>query len=97
MRVDSCTRHTYLSSSLSLPNTIKLPQIVLVLRPAQEFGFRGDNYITKTVKVVSFACDTPTDPLLYSYQILLKYVKWYQSYGAHKDESIVSASEEITT
>ena len=41
----------------------------------------------KTVRVVSLAHDTPTDPPLHSYQILSKYVLGYQSYGAHKDAS----------
>ena len=41
----------------------------------------------KTVRVVSFACDTPTGPPLHSYQILSKYVKRYQSYGMHMDAS----------
>ena len=42
----SCTRHTYWSSSSSLPNIIKLYQTVWELWPAQDFEFRGDNYIT---------------------------------------------------
>ena len=33
--------------SLSYINIIELSQTVLQLRPAQDFGFRGDNYITK--------------------------------------------------
>ena len=43
----SCMRHAYWSSSSSLPNIIKLSQTVWELWPAQDFGFRGDNYITK--------------------------------------------------
>ena len=49
----SCMRHAYWSSSSSLPNIIKLSQTVWELWPAQDFGFRGDNYIMKTVRVVS--------------------------------------------
>ena len=30
--------------------------------PAQDFGFRGDNYIMKKVRVVSLAHDMPTGP-----------------------------------
>ena len=44
------------------------------LSPVQDFGFRGDNYIMKTVRVVALARETPTDPSLRSYQILSKYV-----------------------
>ena len=49
------------------------------------------------VRVVSLAHDMPTDPPLHSYQILSKYVKWYQSYGVHKDVSTISASGKIIT
>ena len=49
-------------------------EIVWELWPAQDFGFRGDNYITKTVRVVSLAHDMPIGPPLHSYQILSKYV-----------------------
>ena len=51
-----------------------LSQTVWELWPAQNFGFRGDNYITKIVRVVSLTCDIPTGPPLHSYQILSKYV-----------------------
>ena len=37
------------------------------LWPAQNFGFWGDNYITKTVRVAPFARNTPTGPPLHSY------------------------------
>ena len=53
---------------------IILSQTVLKLWPAQDFGFRGDNYIRKTVRVFSLAHDMPTGPPLHSYQILSKYV-----------------------
>ena len=69
-----------------LSNIIILPQTVLELLPAQDFGLREDNYLTKKVTVVSLACDMPTSPPLHSYQILPKYVKGYQSYGMHKDD-----------
>ena len=61
-------QHAYWSSSSSLPNIIKLSQTGWELWPAQDFGFRGDNYINKTVKVVSLAGDTTNGPLLHSYQ-----------------------------
>ena len=48
------------------------------------FPLSGDNYLMKIVRVVSLACDTPTGPPLYSYQILLNYLKQYGSYGLHK-------------
>ena len=89
----SFTQHAYWSSSLSLPNIIKLSQTVWELWPAQDFGFRGYNYITKTVRVVTLACNIPTGPLRHFYDILSKYVLGYQSYGLHK----ISASGEITT
>ena len=41
---------------------------------AQDFGFRGDNYIRKIVRVVSLARDTPTGSSLHSYQTLPKYL-----------------------
>ena len=85
--------HAYWSSSSSLPNIIKLSQIIWELWPAQDFGFRGDNYITKTVRVVTLTCNIPTGPLLHFYQTFSKYVLGYQSYGLHK----ISASGEITT
>ena len=55
-------RHAYWSSSSSLPNMIKLSQTVWEVWPAEDFGFRGDNYIMKTVRIVSLASDTPTGP-----------------------------------
>ena len=53
---------------LHLSNII-LPQTVWELLPAQDFGFRGDNYLAKKLRVVM-----PTGPPLHSYQILPKYV-----------------------
>ena len=64
----------------SLPNIIKLSQTVWELWPAQDFGFRGDNYISKTVRVVSLARDTPTK----YYQNIYKGI---EINGAHKDAS----------
>ena len=89
----SCRRHTYWSSSTSLPNIIKLSQTIWELWPAWDFGLRGDNYTTKTWRVVTLACNIPTGPLLHFYQTLSNYVLRYQSYGLHK----ISASGEITT
>ena len=59
----------------------------------QYFCFRGDNYITNKVRVLSLAWDTPTGTPLHPYQILSNYLKQYGSYGLHK----VSALGEITT
>ena len=88
----SCTRHAYWSSSSFLPNILKLSQTVWELWPAQDFGVRGDDYITKTVRVVSLARDTPTGPPLHSYQIYSNYLRQYGSYGLRK----ISASGEMT-
>ena len=55
------------------------------------FCFRGDNYITNKVRVVSLACDMPTSPPLHPYQILSNYLKQDGSYGLHK----ILASGEI--
>ena len=33
------------------------------LGPVEDFCFRGDKYITKKVRVLSLACDMPSDPL----------------------------------
>ena len=61
---------------------------------AQDFGFRGDNYIMKKkVRVVSLAHDMPSGPPLHLYQILSYYLKQYGSYGLHK----ISDTGEITT
>ena len=87
----SCTRHAYLSSSSFLPNIIKLSETVYELWPAQDFGLKGDNYITKTVRVVTLAGDTPTGPPLHFFQTVSKYVKGIQSYG------LLSVSGEITS
>ena len=70
--------HAYWSSSSSLPNIIKLSQSVWELLPAQDFSFRRDNYIWKTVRVVPLARDTPTGPPLIPtkhYQIMSKGIK----------------------
>ena len=40
--------------------------------PAQDFCFGGDNFITRKVRVVSLARDTPSGPPLHPYQILSK-------------------------
>ena len=77
----SCTWHAYWSSS-SPPN-IKLSQIVWELWPAQGFGFKGDNYITKIVEL----------SLLHATGLLVLLfipTKYYQNMpkGAHKDVSM---------
>ena len=63
-----------------------------MLWSAQDFGFRGDNHITKK-RVVSLARDMPAGPPLHFYQILSYYLRKYGSYGLHK----ILASGEITT
>ena len=80
----SCSRHTYWSSFSFLPNIIKICLRVAKLWPAQDFGFRGDDYFTNNVRVVSLARDTPTGPPLHPYQILSNYLKQYGGYGLHK-------------
>ena len=54
---------------------------------------RENNYITKKVRVVSFASDTPTGTPFHPHQISLNYLKQYGSYGLHK----ILASGQITT
>ena len=85
-------QHTYWSSSSSLPNIIKICLRVSKLWPAQDFSFRGDNYTTNKVRVVSLTRNTPTGPPVHPYQILSNYLKQYGSYGLHK----ISASGEVT-
>ena len=57
------------------------------------FCFRGNNYITKKVTVVSLAWEMPTGPLLHPDQILSNFLEQYGGYGLHK----ISVSGEITT
>ena len=76
---------------MPLPNIIKVCLKVSKLWSTQDFGFRGDNYITKKrVRVVSLACDTPTGPPLYFYQILsLSQTEWpAQDFGFRGDNYI---------
>ena len=40
--------------------------------------------MTKKVRIVSLACDTPTSPPLHFYKTLSKYVLENQSYRVHK-------------
>ena len=89
----SCTRHTYWSWPIPLPNIIKICLRVSKLWRAQDFGFGGDNYKTKKkMRVVSLACDTPTGPPLHLYQILSHDLKQKGSYCLHK----TSASGKIS-
>ena len=60
---------------MSLLNIIKLSQTIWELWPAQYFGFRGDEYMTKKVRIVSLAHDTSSGHYLCLYQILSKYFK----------------------
>ena len=72
---------------MSLPNIVKLSQTVHELWSAQDFGFRGDQYIRKKVSVVSPAQDTSSGPYLCFYQILSKYIKSLGSCEEHKNLS----------
>ena len=84
---------------MPLPNIIKICLRVSKLWSARDFGFRGDNYITKKkVRVVSLARDTLTDPPLHFYQILSYYLKQYgrelwpaQNFGFRGDNYITKA------
>ena len=79
---------------MPLPNIIKIYLRVSKLWRAQNFGFWGDNFITKKkVRVVSLANDMSTGPPFHPYQILSNYLKQYGSNGLHK----ISNSGEITT
>ena len=73
VRVVSLARDTPTVLPSFLPNIIILSQTVWKLWSAQDFGFRGDHYITKKVRVISLAHDRPTGPLPF-YKILSKYV-----------------------
>ena len=74
VRVVSLACDTPTGPPLHLPNIIILSQLVWELWPAQDFSFRGDNYITKKVRVVALAQDTYTGPPLHFYQTSSKYV-----------------------
>ena len=63
----SCMWHSYLTWYMALPYLIKLSQIVWALWPAQDFCFRGDNYINKKVRVLSLARKLPTSPPLHPF------------------------------
>ena len=77
-----------------LQKIIKIWLRVSKLWSAQDFGFRGDYYITKKkVRVVSLARIMPTGPPLNFYQNLSHYLKQYESFGLHK----ISASGQTTT
>ena len=52
---------------------------------AQAFGFRGDKYVTKKIRVISLTQDMYTGPYLCLYQILSKYFKPLRSYEVHKN------------
>ena len=58
---------TLLLNQIFVP--IKFNQTVWQLWPAEDSGFRGDKYITKEVRVVSLASDTPSGSPLHPYQI----------------------------
>ena len=63
----------------------QISQTVWELWHAQDFGLRGDKYITKVVNVDSLARDTSSSPYLCLYQILSTYFKPLRSYGVHKN------------
>ena len=87
-RGNNCLRgDNYITKKVRIDSlALLILQTLWELWPAQYFHFSGDNKLTKKVKVVALASDTPTGPPLLFYQILSKYVEWYQSYGAYKDE-----------
>ena len=87
-------QHSYFTWYMSLQNNIKLSQTVWELLPVQYFGFRGDKYIMKKVRVVFLERETPTGPLLHPYQILSEYLWGYQSYRALKDASSYVAQQQ---
>ena len=49
---------------MSLPNIFKLSQTIWELWPAQDFCFRGYEYIEKKVRVVSLLCYIPAGTYL---------------------------------
>ena len=77
--------HAYLTWYTSLPNIIKPSQLVWVLWPTQDFGFRGDKYITKKMRIVS----PVTTPLLVLIYVFTGYYQnisnLLESYGVHKN------------
>ena len=67
----SCMWHTYCLLPMPLPNIIKISLRISKLWNAQNFGYRGDNHVTKKkVRVVSLAAVISTGPPLHLYQIL---------------------------
>ena len=69
---------------MSQPNMIKLSQTVWRLRPAQDFGFRGDKYITKKKKV-SLLHMTPLLVLTYVSTNFIKIFQTIKNFGVHKN------------
>ena len=53
---------------MPLPYIATLSQTLRELLPAQDFCFRGDNYIHKKVRVVCLVHNMPTGPPLHPYQ-----------------------------
>ena len=76
-------RHTYWSSSSSLPIIIMLSETVWKLWPAQDFGFRGDNYIRKKVSCLSCMGHAPSSFLPNIIKICLRLTKLWcaQDFG----------------
>ena len=62
---------------MSLRNIIKLSKTVWELWPAQDFGFRGDKYITKKVHVCFLSYT------LHAYCALSMSTKYYQNISNH--------------
>ena len=67
----------------------------------QYFCFRGDNYITNKVRVVSLAQDTPTGPPLHPYQVLSNYLTVWevwpaQDFGFRGDNYITKAMRVVS-
>ena len=83
-------RHTFWSSSSSLPNIIILSQTVWELWPAQDFGFRGDNYIRKKVSCLFCKVHSSSSFLLNIIKICLRVSKLWsaQDFGFWGDNYI---------
>ena len=79
-------RHTYLTWYMSLSKQYGSNGL-------HKICFKGDNYITKKVRVISLARDTPIDPPINPYLILSNYLKQYGGYDLHN----ISTSGEVTT
>ena len=97
MKVVSLARNTPTGPPLISTKYYQIISNSMGVMACTKFRLQGRYLHNEDSGVVSLACDTFTGPSLHSYQILLKYVLGHQSYGAHKDESTISALGEVTT